>query len=41
MGEQAQGMRDLEAGNAETQTNEHTVIGDAIRDRAQVSRCKS
>jgi len=30
-------MRDLEAANAETQTNEHTVISDAIRDRAEVS----
>jgi len=36
MGEQAHGMRDLNAANAETQTPEHSVIGDAIRDRAEV-----
>jgi hypothetical protein len=41
MGEQAQGMRDLNAANAETQTPEHSVIGDAIRDRAEVPPFKS
>jgi len=38
MGEQGQGMRDLNAASAETQTNEHSVIGDAIRDRAEVRK---